>query len=569
MKTSTSFFQNLKLSISSRIHALSPKEKKIFGALAFIVIFGIIGFINYESSRFSVQVPTRGGTLTEGILGTPRFINPVLANSDIDQDISSLIYSGLVRRVSAGNTSEPAIIPDLAESYTVSDDGKEYIFNLRKNASFHDGKPVKAEDIIFTIKTIQDTQFQSPLLENWLGINVEAIDDLTVKITLPRPFSGFLDSATVGILPKHIWGTLTPDEFLASNYNTSPNGSGPYKIKNIHRDVNGIADTYTFGAFGKFSLGKPYIPKIIISLYPNEQDLLQGYEQDDFNLLANIRPYEISTDNSRFTVEAPLPRMFGLFLNTEKNELFKDESLRNVINSVIDPSEIISSVFQGFAQPINHPLPELAQDSASTKLSIDTTATKLDGMGWKLNETTGIREKGGKTFSFTISTADTPELKYTAQIIQKQLRSIGINTELQIFQLNDLENSVIKKRSFDSLLFGQFVRNDADLYAFWHSSQKDVSGLNITGYSSKNIDTLIEKLFSTNDETIRTATLSSLKDELSNAPVIWLYQPDFVYALHRPVYGININNLISKHDRFANIYQWYVQTDTVWKMFKN
>ena len=115
MKTSTSFFQNLKLSISSRIHALSSKEKKIFGALIFIFIFGIIGFINYGSSRFSVQVPTRGGTLTEGILGTPRFINPVLANSDIDQDISSLVYSGLVRRVSTVDSPDPIIIPDLAE----------------------------------------------------------------------------------------------------------------------------------------------------------------------------------------------------------------------------------------------------------------------------------------------------------------------------------------------------------------------------------------------------------------------------------------------------------------------
>lgn len=569
MKSSTSFFQTLKLSISSRIHALSSKEKKVFSVLACIVIFGIIGFINYGSSRFSVQVPTRGGVLTEGILGTPRFINPVLANSDIDQDISGLVYSGLVRRISTTDSPEPIIAPDLAESYTVSDDGKEYVFKLKKNAVFHDGKPVKAEDVVFTIKTIQDSQFQSPLLENWIGINIEAVDDLTVKITLPRPFSGFLDSATVGILPKHIWRTLTPDEFLASNYNTSPIGSGPYKIKNIHRDVNGIADTYTFGSFNKFALGKPYIPKITINLYPNEQDLLQGYEQGDFNLLANIRPYEINSDNSRFTVAAPLPRMFGLFLNAEKNDVFKDESLRNVINSAIDPSEIISSVFQGFAKPISHPLPELEQNTTNKKASIESVTSKLESLGWKLNETTGVREKGGKALAFTISTADTPELKYTAQIIQKQLRAVGINTELQIFQLNDLENSVIKRRSFDSLLFGQFVRNDADLYAFWHSSQKDVSGLNITGYSSKNIDTLIEKLFSTNDETIRTATLSSLKDELSNAPVIWLYQPDFVYALHRPVYGININNLISKHDRFANIYQWYVQTDTVWKMFKN
>jgi peptide/nickel transport system substrate-binding protein len=187
--------------------------------------------------------------------------------------------------------------------------------------------------------------------------------------------------------------------------------------------------------------------------------------------------------------------------------------------------------------------------------------------GWKLNPETGIRSKSGKVLSFNISTADTAELKYTAQIIQKQLREVGIETELQVFQLNDLENSVIKKRSFDALLFGQFIRNDADLYAFWHSSQKDSGGLNITGYSNKNLDSLIEKLFGTIDETTRIQTLNTVKKELSGAPVIWLYRPDFIYALRRPVYGIHLANLISKHDRFATIYQWYLQTDTVWKLF--
>lgn len=567
MKPSTSFFQKLKLSISSRIHALSPKEKRIFGALVFVIVFGIIGSINYINNQFSIQIPTHGGVVSEGILGTPRFINPVLANSDVDQDISNLVYSGLVRRI-AQSESESVIIPDLAESYSVSDDGKEYFFLLRDDAVFHDGKPVRAEDIVFTIKTIQDSQFQSPLLENWLGITAEAIDEKTVRINLPRPFSGFLDTATVGILPKHIWGKFTTEEFLASNYNTSPIGSGPYKIKSIKRDVNGIATNYTLSAFKKFTLGKPYISDMIINLYPNEQDLIKNYQEGNFNLLANVRPYEITTDNSRFVIKSPLPRMFGLFLNGEKNELFKERNLKTIINDAIDSTEIISGVFQGFAEPIDHPLPELSQKSTVTnKPTPAVIAAKLDGLGWKLNQTTGIREKNGKPLFFTISTADTPELKYTAQIIQKQLRDIGIETELQIFQLNDLENSVIKKRSFDSLLFGQYIRNDADLYAFWHSSQKDSSGLNITGYATKNSDSLIEKLFNTTNETIRMNTLEELRREFSDAPVVWLYQPDFVYALRRPVYGITITDLISKHDRFANIYQWYTQTDTVWKMF--
>ncbi len=567
MKSSHSFFHTFQQFISGRFRALSSREKILFGGLVAIIFLGLISACIYISNSFSVEVPTSGGTLREGILGTPRFINPVLATSDVDQDLSKLVYSGLVRRVSSDNgTSE--IIPDLAESYTVSEDGKVYTFILKKDAKFSDHKPVRAEDVVFTIKTIQDNQFQSPLSGNWIGVSAEAINDTTLKITLPRSFSGFLDSATVGILPKHIWGTFTVDEFLASNYNTRPIGSGPYKISAINRDSNGIATNYTFKKFTNFALGKPFIQKIVINLYPNEQNLISGYQQGDYDILANIHPYEVNPDTTKFTTTQSLPKMFGLFLNAEKDPMFKDTTLRSVINSAIDTSEIINNVFQGYAQSITNPLPELSQAaSLKTKLSREQVNQTLDTLGWKLNSTTGIREKNGKPLSFTISTADAAELKYSAQIIQKQLKEVGIATELQIFQLNDLENSVIKKRSFDALLFGQFIKSDADLYAFWHSSQANASGLNITAYTNKTLDNLIEKLFATIDINNRQTILNDISRQLSEAPVIWLYQTDFVYALRRPVYGMNLTNLINKPDRFATIYKWYLQTDTVWKMF--
>ncbi len=567
VKTNTSLFQKIKNSFSNRIAALSSKEKKIFAVLAFVLVCGCIGLINEISNRFSVEIPMAGGTLREGILGTPRFINPVLAVSDVDQDLTELVYSGLVRRIPNEDDTGSVIIPDLAESYTVSDDGKIYTFILKKDLVFHDRKPVTATDVVFTIKTIQDNQFQSPLAESWLGITAEAVDMQTVKVTLQRPFSGFLDAATVGILPAHIWGTLSADEFLASKYNTFPIGTGPYKINNVSRDKNGLADEYNMTVFTRFALGKPIINHVGIMLYPNEQDLMNGYESGDFEILANIRPYEMTKENTSYRLTDELPRMFGLFLNTDRNELFADTTLRTIINNAINPTEIIQNVFQGYATSINHPLSELPEDSVKSSATAEESALKLEAAGWKLNPETGVRSKGTKTLSFTISTADTPELKYTAQIIQKQLKEIGIATELQVFQLNDLENSVIKKRSFDALLFGQFIRNDADLYAFWHSSQKDAGGLNITGYSNKNLDSSIEKLFGTIDADTRTQTLNDVKKELSGAPVIWLYRPDFIYALRRPVYGIHLANLISKHDRFATIYKWYLQTDTVWKMF--
>lgn len=567
MNKKNSFFRNWKQSIKARITGLSHRERVVFLLLLFIFVFGAVGILNSLNNSFSNRVPDYGGTIREGILGTPRFINPVLANSDIDQDLTKLAYSGLMRN--AGTDADTEIIPDLAESYTISPDGKTYTFILKKNAEFHDRTPVTADDVAFTIASIQNTQLQSPLSGNWLGIQTEVIDPQTIRFTLPRPFSGFLEIATVGILPKHIWGAMTPDEFFASSKNNNPVGSGPFKVTSVKRNKDGIPTSYTFESFNKFTLGKPFIDKLVIRMYPNGQELLNAYESHGFNTIASIQPYEITKQNSKFAATQPLPRMFGLFLNSKTNPLLDDSTVRSVLKNSIDINEIITTVFQGNAEPITNPLPMADQSSLSTgTVSTETLSVKLDAAGWKLNPETGTRAKAGKNLSFTISTADTPELKYTAQIIQQQLKSVGISTDLHVFQLSDLENNVIKPRSFEILLFGQFIRNDADLYAFWHSSQKTDPGLNITGFSSKALDTDLEKLFATNNPSDRTVLLGNIQKELQDAPVIWLYRPYFIYAFKRPIYGIRLDNLISKHDRFNTIYRWYTQTDMVWKVFK-
>ena len=280
-------------------------------------------------------------------------------------------------------------------------------------------------------------------------------------------------------------------------------------------------------------------------MYPNQQDLTTDYQSKKFDLLANIHPYEISPGNTSYTATTQLPRMFGLFFNPSRNQLFADPALQKVLGNAINDQEIITPA-----------------------LDPNIVSSQLESLGWKLNTDTGIRTKNGKNLAFTISTADTPELKYSAQIIQKQLKNVGIATELQVFQLSDLENSVIKPRTFDVLLFGQLIRNDADLYAFWHSSQKTDPGLNITGYSNQTLDTALEKLLTATNTTVRSELLRTIQQQISSAPIIWLYQPDFIYALHKPVYGIHLKSLINKQDRFLNIYEWYLQTDTVWKVFQ-
>lgn len=556
--------------LRDRVRSLSTVKRFFFGAFLIIFIFGLLGTLNTLSNHFSVLQPTYGGSVSEGILGTPRFINPVLAVSDVDRDLVKLAYSGLMRSVTnTDNVTE--IIPDLAESYTLSNDGKTYTFILRDNAVFHDRTPVTSADVLFTVNTIQDSRFQSPLLNQWSGITTNIIDDRTISFTLSRPFSGFLDTvASLGIIPKHIWGTFTADEFIASTYNTLPIGSGPFRVTNIKRDTKGTASQYTFRSFRKFVSGRPFISKFIVKFYPNEQFLFQDYESGKFDLIANIHPYEINQDNTRYVVTTPLPRMFGLFINTAESEILKDKNIQSILNTVIDRNEIIDNVFQGYAQAITNPLnldTSSENPNDQEKQNLDLVSNKLETLGWKINTTTGIREKNGKPLRISISTADTAELKYTAQIIQKQLKKSGIDTEIKIFQLSDLETNIIKKKSFEILLFGQLIKNDGDLYAFWHSSQQNTLGLNVTGFTDSKLDSLLETLISTNDTEERKTTLESIKNILTKAPVIWLYQPDMIYALNKKIYGIQQQSVVTKNDRFNSVYRWYTNIDHVWNIF--
>ncbi len=560
------FFSSFITKINQKIQSLSLSKKFFFGSFLIIFILSFLGILNQVSNRFGIQQPVHSGTVREGILGTPRFINPILAISDTDRDLTRIIYSGLVRSIPQ-NDGTQEIIPDLAESYSLSEDGKTYTFKLKKDNVFHDNTPITSEDVIFTITTIQDSRFQSLLLPQWSGVTTTIIDDVTFSFTLSHPFSGFLETiAETGILPKHIWKNLTVDEFIASSWNISPIGSGPYRVKKIIRDTTGTIQSYTLQSFNKFALGKPYIKKFVFKFYSNEQNLLQGYQTKSFDLLANIHPYEITPQNTKQVFTTPLPRMFGLFINENNSEIFKNKKLQEIITLAINYDEIIQNVFQGYAKTITYPIPN--QDNINKNFENRNLEKELDVLGWKLNPETGIREKDGKPLVWNISTADTSELKYTAQIIQKQLKVIGIMVEIHIFPLNDLESSIIKDKSFETLLFGQLVKNDGDLYAFWHSSQRNNLELNITGYTNSRIDTILETLITTTDTTSRNIILNELKEEIIKAPVIWLFQPDFMYVTNNIIiYGIEPLSVTTRDDRFNTIYQWYLNTESIWNIF--
>jgi len=557
------------------ISAFSLTEKVIFFFFAGVFTISGITLLWQVNKSFLVEVPDYGGTLTEGVVGSPRFINPVLAVSDMDRDLSSLVYSGLLKAKSDGT-----LVPDLAESYKISEDGLTYTFTLKDKAYFHDGSRVTADDIVFTVEKAQDSVLKSPRKINWDGVRATKIDDKTVSFTLKQPYAPFIQNATLGILPKNIWNKITMEEFQFSQLNTKPTGSGPYKIDNIVYTKSGLPSEYHLVSNPKYSLGKPYITTLVIKSYQNEKDAMEAYKSGDIESIHNISPKQLGdlkASNDEIIL-SPLPRIFGVFFNQNVAPILVYKEVRQALNMATDRQAIADEVLGGYGQPIDSPLPPQTIGNKGEVGTFDIEAAKalLASKGWKQNDG-GIFEKnlaakGSKkniiTLSFSISTGDAPELKATAYLLQEQWKKIGADVQVKIFEIGDLNQNIIRARKYDALLFGEIVGRDLDLYPFWHSSERVDPGLNIALYTNIKADKLLENIRKTTDSAEREKYFNSFNKEIaSDMPAVFTYSPYFIYLIPAKVHNVTLGVLTTPSERFNEIEKWYIETNNIWKIF--
>jgi len=529
------------------------------------------------NDTFLVEVPATGGTLREGLIGLPRTINPVLAITEVDRDISALVYAGLMKY------SGDKLVPDLAASYTVSDNGLEYIFKLRDDIRFHDGKSVTADDVVFTVQKIQEGNLKSPRRPDWTSITVTAKSPTEVVFTLKQPYAPFLTNTTVGIIPKHIWGALNDTEFIFSSNNIEPIGAGPYKVNRVLKDSEAIPYEYHLTTWSRYHGKVPYITSIIFSFFSDEAKAVAALSNGSIDSVPAISAAAAAQlkpgphESYKITSES-LPRIFGVFFNQNHNTLLADKVVRQALEMAVDRNAIINSVLFGYGTPITGPLPTETPTQITGTQSLATSSTHiieamelLEKNGWKKNAA-GIYEKKTKTshqeMVFTLFTADTPDLKKTADILKNYWVQLGVNIDIKVFESNDLYQNIIRTRKYDALLFGEQIGKDRDLYAFWHSSQRNAPGLNVSMYTNSKADSLLEDIRVTTDDAARAKKYVEF-DKLIRAdiPAIFIYSPDFIYAVPQHIQHIQLGNMTTPSDRWNSIESWYIVTEKVWKWF--
>ena len=532
--------------------SLSPERVLLLWSLSFISIVLIFSSLVVFNNRFLIVVPTYGGEITEGIIGTPRFINPVLATNEQDKDLTSLIYAGLTKKDDSGRT-----VLDMAESITESDDRLHYDVVLKSSARFHNGSKVTADDVIYTISLIQNPNIKSPRRVEWEGVSIEKKNDLEFTFSLKKPFPLFMDILNVGILPKNVWKNLSEEQFSLSDLNINAIGSGPYKITKIISD-SGIPNTFYLEAHKNYTLNRPFVDSIIINTYQNEKYLLQAFQNGNIDRIHNISPEKVaSLSIATSSIHTSLlPRTFSIFFNPNKANILSDKQVRKALALAIDKQAIVDTVLHKYGKVINDPYPF---DEDVTPSPYDVAQAKI------LLSTNKSFKKASSTIDLTLATANTDEMKKVAEMIKDDWAKVGVNVTIAVYEVSDLNQSVIKDRDFQVLLFGSITQNPSDLYAFWHSSQRTYPGLNISNYVSKRLDTNLETLRESEDELARITAYEAVKKEFSEeTPGIFLFAPSLIYIskdkVHTdlPIYSNDSSS------RFTLINNWYRYTDHVW-----
>ena len=544
------------------VRSLSPGDRAVFYVLALLVGIAAFSSVYALERTLLVKVPAYGGTLVEGEVGSPRFINPLLAISDADRDLSALTYAGLM-----GLSGTGTLVPVLAESYSVSADGKTYTFVLRKDAKFSDGTPVTASDVAFTVQKAQDPALKSPEYADWSGVNVTVVDQRTVRFTLSKPYAPFLELTTLGILPAQLWQNISNEEFPFSNLETNPVGAGPFKVTGVSRDASGLIQSVSLSENPYYVSGRPYLDGIRFNFYSRTEDLANALASG-----AVESAYGVSTKGA---LTAPYARIFGVFWNPNENPVYARAEVRKALSLALDRHAIVTTVLGGYATAIMGPVPPGGSVKQVPVPESDnptaTAAQVLESAGWTYDGNARLWKNAAPKQTLgalTLRTSNVPELKSVASAVKAAWEKLGISVDIELYEPGDLSQNVIRPRKYEALLYGMVVGRDQDLYAFWDSQERNDPGLNIALYANKTVDALLEDARGSADEAQRTADLQKIEDTVAaDYPAAFIYAPDFTYAVPSDLKGVELPQIVTPADRFATVALWYRSTDAVWPFF--
>lgn len=537
------------------ISVLSRRERILVIGAAVVFLLSSLSRLAFAIKENSSFVPVAGGTYIEGIVGQPTAVNPIISGTQADQDIAALIFSPLSK---------------LLASLDADETGRTFILKLKDGLVWDDGQPLTSDDVVFTIRTIQNPDARSPLQKNWQGVQVERESELMVRFTLPAPFSFFPENLErISPIPRHIFGSIPAQNIRLSTYNLQPVGSGPYTFKDFATRKDGFITRYRLIPNERYHGEQPFITNFSFQFYEQESDLLTAFRLREIQGFGGLLPPDPATESipQVTTDRVPMPRYYAVFLNSLNNPALKDNDLRDALSLSIDRARIVRDVFGGSAEAIGSPVlfGAVATGTVRDTSSSSTSTPPLFPTNTAAYEPETARELLEKVddrdVALNIVVPRSAFLEQIASIVKDSWNAIGLsNVTIIPVEPDDLANDVLKSRNYELLLFGNVYQDPADLFPFWHSSQRFNPGLNLSLYQNTKVDTAIEAVRQTSSVDERLAQLVKLDATLrAENPATFLVSVPYFYTHTERLNGFASTSLmVSPQDRFRNVEAWYV-----------
>ncbi|MBV6451698.1 MAG: Oligopeptide-binding protein AppA [Anaerolineales bacterium] len=513
--------------------------------------------------------PEQGGVYTEALVGSLGRLNPLLDwNNSADRDVDRLLFSGLVKFDERGLPRA-----DLAEAWGVATDGTIYNFSLRPNAVWHDGTPVTADDVIFTIERMQSAGSLIPqdVKDLWAKITVEKLNDKNLKFTLPEPFVPFMDYLTFGILPKHLLESVPADQMPDADFNIQPVGTGPYKFDHLIVEggkITGVVLTINENYYNN----PPFIEQVVFRYYSTSKEALDAYKQGDVLAISRVAPDELSAaleEPNLSMYSSPLPQMSFVFFNLKNTdvEFFQNAKIRRALMLGLNRTSIINAYLSGQAILANGPiLPNswaYYDGTEHFEYNPEEAVKLLKDEGYAIPAGGGdVRAKDGAPLAFAMVHPDDTLHTQIAQALQTQWAKIGVRVDLQAVPYDQLVLNTLTSRSYQAALVDINLSRtpDPDPYPFWHQAEA-TAGQNYSQWDNRAASEYLEQARVTADYSLRARLYRNFEVIFAKElPALPLYIPVYSYAVDAQVQGVQVAPLYDPSDRFATFTQWYLLT---------
>ncbi|WP_213021979.1 ABC transporter substrate-binding protein [Brevibacillus reuszeri] len=495
-----------------------------------------------QENTGSSSEPKKGGTITIGY--------PVEPDS-LDVQKSAMIASSLITSFMGGalvyyDPQSQEIKPSLAESYSISEDGKKWTFILRAGVTFHDGTPLTASAYKYTLERALDPSTASPLGEYMFGSiqSIDAPDDRTLILNLKQPSAQLLSNLWDASISQPL--SKEAVEKYGSEYGRNLVSVGPWKFERwkTGESITMVRnEAYQWGNTFTKNQGPPAAEKLVIKFIKDNQTMMAALESGAIDIAANVPAKEVKKyrDSDKMTV---LERMaWGvnfLEMNIE-NEILQDVRVRKAISLAINKEAILNGVLQGEGEVAHSPLPSSLSgyDPASAQydysFNVEEAKNQLEAAGWIMNAQ-GVRAKDGKPLTLNLLSSE--NWSRPSQLVQGMLKNIGIDVKIQTLDQATLIESA-GKGMFDIAIVG-YVDNDPNaLSLFLHSKQ--INSLNHSRVNNKQLDSLLEKGLATINKAERTKIYADIqKLVIEEAYWVPLYMEKEFYLVSDRIQGVGL-----------------------------